>query len=106
MKSLNSNSSKQGYSNESPAGNNGNKKRRVASLRDISFAYPGAKEPSLKGVSLDIYSGDIIAIMGQNGSGKSTLLSILSGLNQPTAGSADMNGLAVSKDAGMEVRAG
>ncbi len=88
---------KQGCSNEGPSGNNGNKKRRVASLRDISFAYPGAKEPSLTGVSLDIYSGDIIAIMGQNGSGKSTLLSILSGLNQPTAGSADMNGLSSLK---------
>ncbi len=89
--------SRQGFRYESPAGNNGNKKRRVASLRDISFAYPGAGEPSLKGVSLDIYSGDIIAIMGRNGSGKSTLLSILSGLNQPTSGSADMNGLSSLK---------
>ncbi len=85
--------SKQGFRYKGPAENNGGEKRRVASLRDISFAYPGAKEPSLKGVSLEIYSGDIIAIMGQNGSGKSTLLSILSGLNQPTSGSADMNGL-------------
>ncbi|GMT48295.1 MAG: ABC transporter ATP-binding protein [bacterium] len=86
--------SKQGFFGyESPAGNNGGKKRRVASLRDISFAYPGAREPSLKGVSLDIYNGDIIAIMGRNGSGKSTLLSILAGLNQPISGSADMNGL-------------
>ncbi|MEC4684502.1 MAG: energy-coupling factor transporter ATPase [Nitrospirota bacterium] len=89
--------SKQGFRYESPAGNNGTKKRRVASLRDISFAYRGAGEPSLKGVSLEIYSGDIIAIMGQNGSGKSTLLSILSGLNQPVAGSAEMNGLSSLK---------
>jgi energy-coupling factor transport system ATP-binding protein len=88
---------KQSYRYESPAGSNGGKKRRVASLRDISFAYPGVREPSLKGVSLDIYSGDIIAIMGRNGSGKSTLLSILSGLNQPTAGNADMNGLSSLK---------
>ncbi len=83
---------------ESRAGNNGGKKRRVASLRDISFTYPGASEPALKGVSLEIYSGDIIAIMGRNGSGKSTLLSILAGLNQPASGSADMNGLGSLKE--------
>ena len=70
-----------------------NKQKRIISLRDLSFSYHGAGQPALRGVSLDIYQNDIIAILGQNGSGKSTLLSILSGLNRPDTGSISMNGL-------------
>ncbi|GBD97478.1 MAG TPA: ATP-binding cassette domain-containing protein [Nitrospirae bacterium] len=70
--------------------------KRIVSLRDMSFSYHGAGQPALRGVSLDIYRNDIIAILGQNGSGKSTLLSILSGLNRPSTGSISMNGLSCS----------
>lgn len=53
-------------------------------LRDISVAYPGTL--ALDQVSLDIDSGDVLAVVGANGSGKTTLLSTLCGLRAPTSG--------------------
>lgn len=47
---------------------------------------------ALKGVSFDVYEGDVVGIVGVNGSGKSTLLNILSGLLLPTSGDLVVNG--------------
>src|SRR3989339_1588933 len=41
---------------------------------------------ALKGVSLDIYQGEILSLLGVNGAGKTTLSSIISSLNPPTSG--------------------
>jgi len=41
---------------------------------------------ALRGFSLEITSGDFVAVMGQSGSGKSTLLQIIGGLDQPSSG--------------------
>ncbi|MFP4472686.1 MAG: ABC transporter ATP-binding protein [Candidatus Omnitrophota bacterium] len=42
--------------------------------------------PALRGVTLDIFSGDFLAIAGPSGSGKSSLLNIIGALDNPTAG--------------------
>jgi lipopolysaccharide transport system ATP-binding protein len=47
---------------------------------------------ALKDITLDIYSGEAIGIIGSNGAGKSTLLKILSRITDPTQGSADIYG--------------
>ncbi|KAI6049868.1 ABC-type organic anion transporter ABCA8 isoform X2 [Marmota monax] len=58
-------------------------------IRNITKEYKGKpdKIEALKDLVLDIYEGQITAILGHSGAGKSTLLNILSGLSVPTKGS-------------------
>jgi ATP-binding cassette subfamily B protein/ATP-binding cassette subfamily C protein len=58
--------------------------RIVAS--DITFRYPGADEPALRDVSVEIGRGEVVALVGENGSGKTTLAKVLAGLYQPASG--------------------
>lgn len=51
----------------------------------------------LKGISLEIFKGEYVALMGPSGSGKSTLMNILGCLDTPTAGRYILNGQDVSK---------
>jgi putative ABC transport system ATP-binding protein len=51
----------------------------------------------LKGISLDIFKGEYVALMGPSGSGKSTLMNILGCLDTPTGGRYILNGQDVSK---------
>src|SRR5690606_36587111 len=51
----------------------------------------------LKGITLDIFRNDYVALMGPSGSGKSTLMNILGCLDSPTMGKYILNGQDVSK---------
>ncbi|MGI9605741.1 MAG: ABC transporter ATP-binding protein [Acidimicrobiales bacterium] len=48
---------------------------------------------ALQGLDLEVYTGEMIAVVGASGSGKSTLLNILGGIDAPTAGQAQVAGL-------------
>jgi putative ABC transport system ATP-binding protein len=53
--------------------------------------------PVLKGINLEIFKNEYVALMGPSGSGKSTLMNILGCLDSPTAGAYILNGRDVSK---------
>ncbi len=59
------------------------------SARDLTKVYKTGEVEvhALRGVDLDLYSGELVVLLGASGSGKSTLLNIIGGLDQPTAGS-------------------
>lgn len=46
-------------------------------LRDLEFLYPGAEQPTLKKINLEVNKGEIFGVLGPSGAGKSTTLNIL-----------------------------
>jgi len=61
----------------------------IFSLRDISKHFPGVK--ALDDVQLDLYPGQVTALVGENGAGKSTLVKVMTGIHQPTSGRLILN---------------
>jgi putative ABC transport system ATP-binding protein len=71
--------------------------RPVIRLDDLvrTYTLPGSEVRALRGISLSIGRGELIAIMGPSGSGKSTLMSILGCLDAPTSGRYLLDGIDV-----------
>jgi ABC-type multidrug transport system fused ATPase/permease subunit len=60
---------------------------------DVAFAYPGALEPAVAGVTWGVPAGTHAAIVGVSGSGKSTLTSLLARVWDPQSGSVHLHGV-------------
>lgn len=75
-----------------------NTKTPIISLKDITKSYPTGEThyQALKGISLDIYEGEFVAIMGPSGSGKSTTMHIIGALDTPTSGTYVLNNRNIS----------
>ena len=71
---------------------------KAVEARDLERRYgegPTAVH-ALRGVSLDVVHGQLVAVMGPSGSGKSTLMHILAGLDKPTSGRVKIAGIDIS----------
>jgi rhamnose transport system ATP-binding protein len=62
----------------------------VLTLSGISKSFPGVR--ALNNVSLELYAGQVTALVGENGAGKSTIVKILTGIYQPDEGEIRMTG--------------
>ena len=72
--------------------------RVVMEVRSITKSLPLGRErvEVLKGISFQIRSGELVAIVGPSGSGKSTLLGIIAGLDNPTSGQILIDGIDIA----------
>lgn len=68
----------------------------IISVRDLKKSY-GTFE-AVKGISFDVYEGEIFGLLGPNGAGKSTTLEIIETLRDKTSGEILVNGLNLDKD--------
>ncbi len=72
--------------------------RAVVEGRDIKRRYGEGETAvdALRGVSLEVGRGELLAVMGPSGSGKSTLMHTLAGLDQPTSGTVTIAGIEIT----------
>ena len=66
-------------------------------LRDLTKTYPGAKEPTLSDLSLNIADGEFFSLLGPSGSGKTTTLRLIAGFESPDSGVVLLDGRDVTK---------
>ena len=77
----------------------------VISIKNIHFHYhDNDKREALSDVSIDVYPGEWLAIIGHNGSGKSTLAKMMNGLLEPNAGSIYIDGQLLTEETVYEAR--
>ncbi|GAB4473246.1 MAG: ABC transporter ATP-binding protein [Elainellaceae cyanobacterium] len=67
--------------------------RRGLELREVSFRYPGASEPTLHRINLTVKPGESIALVGMNGAGKTTLLKLLTRFYDVESGEITIDGI-------------
>src|SRR5437016_13692301 len=70
----------------------------VVAAHDLTRRYGEGETAveALRGVSLDVRAGQLVAVMGPSGSGKSTLMHILAGLDKPTRGTVEIAGTEIT----------
>ncbi|OZI13179.1 energy-coupling factor transporter ATPase [Bacillaceae bacterium SAS-127] len=79
-------------------------KEPIISIEHVYFRYPEQADYALKDITLNVYRGEWLAIVGHNGSGKSTLAKMLNGLHYPEKGSVTISGTLLEEEQVWEIR--
>lgn len=81
------------------------KEKAIIEMKNLTKDYgaKGFRTNVLRGIDLNIYANDFIAVMGPSGSGKTTLLNILSSIDKPTQGIMLLDGKDISKISNQEL---
>ena len=79
-------------------------KEAIIRLKDVVFEYESSKNPAVDHVTLDVYKGEFLAVLGRNGSGKSTLARLLNALMMPTSGEIEVDGMVATEENPYDVR--
>ncbi|RYE33464.1 MAG: ABC transporter ATP-binding protein [Hyphomicrobiales bacterium] len=64
----------------------------IVAIADVTKRFPGAVQPALAGVSLDIRRNEFFTLLGPSGCGKTTLLRLIAGFGMPDAGQISLDG--------------
>lgn len=76
--------------------------KTIIEMKEINKAFPGVQ--ALKNCSLEIYEGEVHALLGENGAGKSTLMKILTGIYHADSGEVFLGGKKVSFQSVLDAR--
>lgn len=74
-----------------------NENGEAVSISEVSFSYPGSSTPALKNITMQVSSGQHVAIIGPSGAGKTTLVDLMLGLVTPSEGEVLLGGLPPSE---------
>ncbi|RCK50827.1 ABC transporter ATP-binding protein [Thalassospira profundimaris] len=77
-------------------------KNPLVEMRDIHLSFGGIK--AVDGVSIDLYPGEVVGVLGHNGAGKSTLIKILAGAYTPDSGEIIVDGRAAKIENARDAR--
>ena len=83
---------------------------KIIEIKNATFYYDTddgerAERPAVENVSLDIYEGEFVAVLGHNGCGKSTLAKLCNAIYEPTEGSVTVKGISsVGEENGDKIR--
>src|ERR671937_169250 len=75
--------------------------QKVLELKDVNTYYGSIH--ALKGISLEVYDGEIVTLIGSNGAGKSTTLRTINGLNRPREGKITFQGRDITSTPAHEI---
>jgi ABC-type multidrug transport system ATPase subunit len=76
----------------------GDKGKIGIEINNLHKIYSRGRNHALKGLTLNFYENEITSFLGHNGAGKSTTMHILTGLYEPTSGTAKINGIDITEN--------